>query len=153
VCAGGPAVLAGQRHGVRPDRPQRPDDLGHAGGAGGVPGRLHPRQRPPGHRRRGRGRPHAQVTYGYRRIYDSRTKALLRQEPDDEPRTAVGIGGARSQYTPAGIVAEVVTRLTEGATITALVRELKRAGRALAAGQGVDPCGGAQDGAEPDVHQ
>jgi site-specific DNA recombinase len=70
------------------------------------------------------GRPHAQVTYGYRRIYDSRTKALLRQEPDDEPRTAVGVDGVRSRYTPAGIVVEVVTRLSEGATITSLVREL-----------------------------
>jgi len=74
------------------------------------------------------GRPHAQVTYGYRRIYDSRTKALLRQEPDDEPRTAVGVDGVRSQYTPAGIVAEVVTRLAEGVTITALVRELNARG-------------------------
>ena len=39
------------------------------------------------------GRPHGKVTYGYRRIYHQRTRALLRQEPDTEIRAATAADG------------------------------------------------------------
>jgi DNA invertase Pin-like site-specific DNA recombinase len=48
------------------------------------------------------GKPHAKVPYGYRRIYNMRTKALERQEPDSEVRTATAADGTIVEYTEAG---------------------------------------------------
>ena len=60
------------------------------------------------------GRPHGKVTYGYRRIYDSRTRAFLRQEADTEIRTATATAGTVSEYNHAGVVAEIFEKVTGG---------------------------------------
>jgi site-specific DNA recombinase len=55
------------------------------------------------------GLPHGQIAYGYRRVYDSRTGALLRQEPD--PVEAV-------------IVREVFHRVGSGETLRSIALSL-----------------------------
>jgi len=60
------------------------------------------------------GRPHGKVTYGYRRIYNSRTRALLRQEPDTEIRTATAKDGTVTEYSHAGIVRDNFDKVSGG---------------------------------------
>ena len=74
------------------------------------------------------GRPHGRVTYGYRRIYHQRTKALLRQEPDDELREATGADSTVSAYTHCGIVKEIFKRVAAGDSIIAIERSLNDRG-------------------------
>jgi site-specific DNA recombinase len=68
------------------------------------------------------GRPHGKVTYGYRRIYNSRTRALERQEPDTEPRTAT------VEYTRAGIVREIFDEVSGGTPLIKIEQSLNRRG-------------------------
>jgi DNA invertase Pin-like site-specific DNA recombinase len=75
------------------------------------------------------GRPHGKVTYGYRRIYHQRTKALVRQELDDEPREAVAVAdGTVSTYSHAGIVKEIFTRVAAGDPLIIIERDLNARG-------------------------
>jgi DNA invertase Pin-like site-specific DNA recombinase len=69
------------------------------------------------------GRPHGVTTYGYRRIYHQRTKALVRQEPDDEVRDAVGADGAVSTYTNADVVREIFDRISAGDPLITIERD------------------------------
>lgn len=59
--------------------------------------------------RAGAGLPHGRIPYGYRRIYDERTRALIRQEPDPET---------------APIVRELARRVLAGQALYALAAEL-----------------------------
>ncbi|MBO3741647.1 recombinase family protein [Actinoplanes sp. NEAU-H7] len=74
------------------------------------------------------GRPHGHVTYGYRRIYHSRTRALERQEADTEVLTATAENGTTSEYTRAGIVKEIFEKVTNGTPLIAIERELNERG-------------------------
>jgi site-specific DNA recombinase len=74
------------------------------------------------------GRPHGKITYGYRRIYHSRTRALIRQEPDDEVRTATSADGVESEYTHAGIVREIFEEVTGGTPLIAIENGLNERG-------------------------
>jgi site-specific DNA recombinase len=74
------------------------------------------------------GRPHGKITYGYRRIYDQRTRALLRQEPDSEPRTATGRDGTTSEYTRAGVVDTIFRRVSEGVPLITIQNDLNDVG-------------------------
>ncbi|MGH3649041.1 MAG: recombinase family protein [Micromonosporaceae bacterium] len=74
------------------------------------------------------GKPHGKVTYGYRRIYDSRTKAFLRQEPDTEVRQAVGADGTVAEYTHAGVVREVFKRVAGGVPLIRIQNDLNDRG-------------------------
>lgn len=60
------------------------------------------------------GRPRGRGTYGYERVYHSRTKAFLEQRPDEEQHTAIGADGTESTYTKAGIVREIFEKLVTG---------------------------------------
>ena len=59
-----------------------------------------------------RGRPHGLTPYGYRRVYDTRTRALLRQEPDDGPRGT------------ASVVREIFDRLAGGEPVNTIRLDL-----------------------------
>ncbi|TQS41395.1 recombinase family protein [Cryptosporangium phraense] len=74
------------------------------------------------------GRPAGPKTYGYRRLYDSETRKLVRQEPDTELRTTVGVDGTVVQWSPAGVVAELFAGLKGGKTLSRMARELNDAG-------------------------
>lgn len=74
------------------------------------------------------GRPHGKVTFGYRRIYDQRTRALLRQEPDTEPRTATGRDGTETVYTRAGVVESIFGQVAGGVPLNLINNELNDAG-------------------------
>ncbi|MEV4196739.1 recombinase family protein [Micromonospora globbae] len=74
------------------------------------------------------GRPHGKITYGYRRIYDQRTKALLRQEPDTEIRTAVAADGTVTEYSHAQVVRDNFRKISEGMPLTVREAELNRLG-------------------------
>ncbi len=74
------------------------------------------------------GRPHGRVTYGYRRIYDPRTRALVHQEPDTEPREAMDVNGAVSEYTRAGIVREIFDRVGGGVPLITIEKDLNARG-------------------------
>ncbi len=80
------------------------------------------------------GRPHGKLTYGYRRVYDPRTKAFLRQEPDTEERKAVGEDGTESTYTHAGIVKEIFAKVAGGVPLIKIEQELN--GRGIPSPQG-----------------
>jgi DNA-directed RNA polymerase specialized sigma24 family protein len=73
-------------------------------------------------------RQHGKVTYGYRRIYHQRTKALVRQEPDDEAREATAEDGVVTTYTRAGIVAEIFDRVAAGDPLIVIERDLNARG-------------------------
>ena len=60
-----------------------------------------------------KGTPHGPVPYGYRRLYDDRTGALLKQIPDPET---------------APIVREITRRILVGETISAIARDLNHRG-------------------------
>jgi site-specific DNA recombinase len=74
------------------------------------------------------GRPHGHVTYGYRRIYNSRTRALERQEPDTEVLVATAADGTTKEYTRAGIVKEIFDDVTSGEPLIAIERKLNERG-------------------------
>jgi len=75
------------------------------------------------------GRPHGKVTYGFRRIYDQRTRAFLRQEADDEPRTATSPdAGAESTYSPAGVVRDIYKKTTSGVPLITIEQQLNARG-------------------------
>ncbi|MBO3738006.1 recombinase family protein [Actinoplanes sp. NEAU-H7] len=74
------------------------------------------------------GRPHSRVTYGYRRIYHTRTRALERQEPDDEVLIATAPDGTTSEYTRAGIVREIYDKVTSGIPLIRIADELNARG-------------------------
>jgi site-specific DNA recombinase len=74
------------------------------------------------------GRPHGKVTYGYRRVYDPRTKAFLRQEHDTEKRQAVGEDGSESTYTHAGLVKEIFGKVVGGVPLIKIEDELNARG-------------------------
>lgn len=74
------------------------------------------------------GRPHGKVLYGYERIYDSKTKALLRQQPDEEEHKAIGVDGTESTYTKAGIVREVFERVAGGVPLITIEEDLNERG-------------------------
>jgi site-specific DNA recombinase len=74
------------------------------------------------------GRPHGKVTYGYRRIYHQRTKALLRQEPDDEVHEATGLDGTVTTYSHCGVVKEIFKRVAAGDSIVSIEHSLNDRG-------------------------
>lgn len=74
------------------------------------------------------GRPHGKVTYGYRRIYNTRTRALERQEPDTEQREATATDGTVTGYSRAGIVAEIFERVAGGVPLITIQRDLDARG-------------------------
>jgi site-specific DNA recombinase len=80
------------------------------------------------------GRPHGKVTYGYRRIYHSRTRALERQEADTEVRTATAADGTVSEYSRAGVVAEIFEKVAAGVPLITIERELNARGVPSSAG-------------------
>lgn len=75
-----------------------------------------------------KGRPHGKTAYGYRRIYDQTTKQLLRQEPDEELRTAVAADGTESTYSHAGVVREIFRRVSEGDPLIIIEKDLNARG-------------------------
>ena len=80
------------------------------------------------------GRPHGRGTYGYERVYHSRTKAFLEQRPDEELHTVTGKDGTESTYTKAGIVREIFEKLAEGVPLIRIENDLND--RAIPASQG-----------------
>ncbi|MEN3610312.1 recombinase family protein [Plantactinospora sp. ZYX-F-223] len=74
------------------------------------------------------GRPHGRLTYGYRRVYDQRTKALLRQEPDTEIRKAVAADGTVTEYSNAGIVRDSFAKVARGVPLITVENELNGRG-------------------------
>jgi site-specific DNA recombinase len=63
------------------------------------------------------GKPHASTTFGYRRIYDPRSRDYLRQELDDEPRRSP----TGWMWSPAGLVKEAKDRfLNDHEALTAI---------------------------------
>jgi hypothetical protein len=74
------------------------------------------------------GRPHGKITYGYRRIYDPRTRAFLRQEADPEIRIATGPDGMEHEYSHAGVVKEIFEKVTGGTPLIAIENELNSRG-------------------------
>src|SRR6266511_2331008 len=74
------------------------------------------------------GRPHGKVTYGYRRIYHTRTRALERQEPDTEIRTATAADGTVTRYSHAGIVRDNFDKVASGVPLITIEKELNEAG-------------------------
>jgi site-specific DNA recombinase len=57
------------------------------------------------------GRPHGKVPYGYERIYDERTKALVKQWPDEEQ---------------APVVADIITRVASCEPVSVITRDLNQ---------------------------
>jgi len=80
------------------------------------------------------GRPHGRGTYGYERVHHSRTKAFLRQEPDEEPHTAVAKDGTETTYTKAGVVRDIFKKLAEGVPLIRIENDLND--RGIPASQG-----------------
>jgi site-specific DNA recombinase len=65
------------------------------------------------------GKPHGRVPYGYRRIYDERTRELKVQEPHPEQ---------------APVVTEIITRIANGVPITTITSDLNARGIPAASG-------------------
>jgi DNA invertase Pin-like site-specific DNA recombinase len=74
------------------------------------------------------GRPPGALAYGYSRLYDQKTRALLTQTPDLEPREATAEDGTVSEYTPADVVVEIFTRISKAHSLTSIARDLNRRG-------------------------
>ncbi len=74
------------------------------------------------------GRPHGKVTYGYRRLYDSRTRAFLGQEADDEQRVAAAENGTPVEYSRAGVVREIFDKIGSGKPLITIENELNARG-------------------------
>jgi|GEM_PF-743817 len=82
------------------------------------------------------GRPHGKVTYGYRRIYNSRTRAFERQEADDEVREAVAADGTVTRYSHAGVVREVFEKVAGGVPLITVENDLTARGIPSPEGKG-----------------
>jgi DNA invertase Pin-like site-specific DNA recombinase len=74
------------------------------------------------------GRPHGKLTYGYRRIYHSRTRALERQEPDTEIRQATAADGTVTEYSHASVVRDIFAKVGKGVPLIQIERELNDKG-------------------------
>lgn len=74
------------------------------------------------------GRPHARTTYGYRRIYDQRSGDFVRQEFDEEPRTAANVDGGVTDYTRAGVVRRLYAELLAGVPLSEIARRINDSG-------------------------
>jgi len=75
------------------------------------------------------GRPHGKVTYGFRRVYDQRTRAFLRQEADDELRTATAPETeAESTYSHVGVVRDIYGKITSGVPLITIEQQLNARG-------------------------
>jgi DNA invertase Pin-like site-specific DNA recombinase len=74
------------------------------------------------------GRPHGKVTYGYRRIYHQRTRALERQESDTEVHTATGADGTVVEYSRSGVVREIFDEVSAGTPLITIQRTLNARG-------------------------
>ncbi|HZM75187.1 MAG TPA: recombinase family protein [Candidatus Limnocylindrales bacterium] len=74
------------------------------------------------------GRPHGKLTYGYERVYDSKTKAFLRQQSDEEVHDATGADGTTSTYTKAGIVREIFDKVASGVPLITIEEDLNHRG-------------------------
>lgn len=74
------------------------------------------------------GRPHGRVTYGYRRVYNTRTKALERQEPDTEMCEAIGADGVRTWFNPADVVRSLFADVIGGVPLIIIERRLNAKG-------------------------
>ncbi|HKS99815.1 MAG TPA: recombinase family protein [Rugosimonospora sp.] len=74
------------------------------------------------------GRPHGKVTYGYRRIYHQRTRALERQEPDTELRTATAQDGTACEYSRAGVVRDIIAKVGKGVPLSQIESQLNAQG-------------------------
>jgi site-specific DNA recombinase len=92
------------------------------------------------------GRPHGKITFGYRRIYHQRTRALLRQEADTELREVAevfaGRGGASDLLVGDG-----------GGAADHDPEQAERSGYPLAGRRGVAAGCDPQDGAESGLHR
>jgi hypothetical protein len=73
------------------------------------------------------GKPHGRLTYGYKRLYDERGK-YIRQVPDRTLREATGTDGESYWYSPAAVVAEVITLVSKGRPIAQICRMLEARG-------------------------
>jgi site-specific DNA recombinase len=82
------------------------------------------------------GRPHGKTAYGYERIYHQRTKALLRQQPDENLHEAVAADGTVSTYTHAGIVREIFDRVSSGDPLIMIEEDLNERGIPSSQGKG-----------------
>lgn len=80
------------------------------------------------------GRPHGRFTYGYERVNHSRTKAFIRQDPDEAPQTAIGKDGTETTYTKAGVVREIFEKLSKGTPLIRIENSLND--RGIPASQG-----------------
>lgn len=74
------------------------------------------------------GRPHGQITYGYRRIYDDRTGAFLEQVPDAETRQATGADGTVTEYARAEVIEEIFQKIGRGVPLITIERALNARG-------------------------
>jgi hypothetical protein len=74
------------------------------------------------------GRPHGKVTYGYRRIYHPRTRALERQEPDIEIRTATAADGTVTEYSHAAVVKDIFKKVGSGTPLIHIEEDLNGKG-------------------------
>ncbi|HZM79500.1 MAG TPA: recombinase family protein [Candidatus Limnocylindrales bacterium] len=74
------------------------------------------------------GRPHGKTTYGYQRTYDSKTKALLSQDPDNEVHEATGESGGVTTYSCAGVVKEIFEKVSAGVPLITIERDLNARG-------------------------
>jgi site-specific DNA recombinase len=74
-----------------------------------------------------RGMPHGRSAYGYRRIYD-KSRAFEAEVFDTDELTAIGVDGAESTYTRAGIVREIYTRIAAAVPLVRLVEDFQARG-------------------------
>lgn len=70
------------------------------------------------------GRPAGLTPYGYRRVFDSRTRRFVRQVADTEVRSATNAKGVESAYTRAGIVRELFRKAESGYPLIHLAQDL-----------------------------
>ncbi|MFI5729879.1 recombinase family protein [Kribbella sp. NPDC051587] len=86
-----------------------------------------------------RGLPHGKLNFGYRRIYDEKTRAFVAQVPDDEFFEGTpGPDGEIRLYQRSEIVREVFRRLDGGATILAIEQDFLERGIVTAKGNPVN---------------
>lgn len=78
-----------------------------------------------------KGLPAGRHLYGYRRVYEvgeDGKKRLAKVVFDDEAHTAVGADGETCEYTPAGVVREIVERLASGESLRSVTVSLNKRG-------------------------
>lgn len=68
------------------------------------------------------------MTYGYRRIYHTRTRALERQECDIETRQATAADGTVTEYSRASVVREIFVKVGSGVPLIQIEDELNAKG-------------------------